>query len=346
MSDNNDWNKNKKIEIDDMNIRSHLNTSLDLEEINVSEELFNRTLAAIKEQQAQREEHGATKGEEKFGAKMIPWSRYVRSFAGVAAALILVVAGYQLIKQMPIVKNETTSKDNAVPESNLMMRKSTSDEAKADMASEETPAAASATSDTAEAEDADRAMQKEGGDYTIMAETTAEDAMYGLASNGSSTENASGQGGTEGETLITSVPDDGSKTSELSTVLGSTNDSVVTYTFRDIFLSTPEEAEYITISSNLQGISITLTALEDIQAFYLVMDSHQFTGDEQATTTDQDYTVEVKNPNTQALYTMYLGSTLIVKYTQGDYVSESAYSPDDDTLLKQDIETFLQEYGE
>ncbi len=338
-------NKDRKNEIDDMDIKSHLNTSLDLEGISVSEELFQRTLAAIKEQQEQREEHSTSKGEEKFGAKIVPWGRYVRSFAGVAAALIIVVVGYNVIKQMPIVKNETTSMDSAAPEANLMMDQSASEEAKTEMATGEIPAAASSAADSTAATDADQATL-EASEYTISAETYGDVGKEGASAKVGSAANTNGQESLEGETLITSIPEDESKTREFSTTLRSTNDSVVTYSFRDIFVPTPEEAEYITISSNKSGTSITLTALEDIQAFYLVMDSHQFTEEGQEASNDQDYTVELKDPNTQAMYTMYLGANVIVKYTQEDNVSESVYYPENDTLLKQDIDKFLQEYSE
>lgn len=343
MSYNGNRNNDMKTEYDDMNIKSHLNTSLDLEGVSVSEELFQRTLTAIKEQQAQREEHGASKGEDKFGTKIVPWNRYVRSFAGVAAALILVVVGYNVIKQMPVVKNETTSMDNAAPEANLMMDQAATEEANTNAAME-APAAAKSEADTA-AKESDLTASLEASEYTITAENSA-DESYGTSANSDGTANSNGQEETEGETLITMIPNEDTKTHEFSTTLRGAEATAVTYTFRSIFLPTPEEAEYITISNNKEGISITLTALEDIQAFYLVMDTHQFTGDGLVAADGQDYTVEMKNPDTQALYTMYLGPNLVVKCIQGDNITENVYYPDDETLLKQDIEAFLQEYSE
>ncbi len=331
MSNYNDMSKNKKYELDDMNIRSHLNTSLDKEGISVSEELITRTLAAIKEQQALRAEQGTT--------KINPWSRYIRGFAGVAAALLLAVVGYNVIKQMPIVRNETTSKDSASPEADLMMEQSTSSEAKADMAAKEVPAAANTTADMNAAKDGDQSVLKENEEYTIK----KEDDEYGQASIGSA-DNIDSQNGNDN--LTTSIPEDITDAQEFSTSLRVTGGSAATYTFRDIFLPAPEEAQYITISSNKYDTSITLTALEDIKAFYLVMDSYQFTGDNQAAMDEQDYTVEMENLNNQTIYTMYIGSKLIVKINQGDNVSENIYYPDDDIHLKQDIETFLQEYRE
>jgi hypothetical protein len=342
MSYNDNRNNDKKTKYDDMNLKEHLNTSLDLDGISVSEELFQRTLAAIKEQQVQREEHGGAEGEEKFGRKIVSWNRYVRGLAGVAAALILVVVGYNVVKQMPIVKNETTSMDEAAPEANLMMDQSASEEERTNMAVE-APAAASATADTS-AKEAKQAESEENSEYSIAADNFAEEGNDAAAKLDESDTNT-GQEGIDGETMITMIPNE-VKTHDFSTTLRGADASAVTYTLRNILLLTPEEAEYITISNNISGNSITLTALEDIQAFYLIMDTHQFTDGGQEEADEEDYTVEMKNTNTQALYTMYLGSNLLVRCIQGDNVTENVYYPDDGTLLKHDIETFLQEYSE
>jgi hypothetical protein len=343
MSYNDSRNNDNNMKYDDMNIKKHLNTSLDLDGISVSEELFQRTLAAIKEQQVQREEHGASEGEDKFGRKIVAWNRYVRSIAGVAAALILVVVGYNVVKQMPVVKNETTSMDGAAPEANLAMDQSASEEARTQMMAE-APAAANATTNAA-AEDAKQAESGENSEYTISADQIADEG-YGVSAKLDKSDAGTVQEGIEGETMITKIPDDDLKTHEFSTTLRGADASAITHTFRDILLLTPEEAEYITVSNNISNYSITLTALEDIQAFYLIMDTHQFTDDGQEEAGGQDYTVEMKNTNTQVLYTMYLGSKLLVKCIQGDNVTENVYDPDDETLLKQDIEAFLQEYSE
>lgn len=348
MSYNGNRDIDKKTEYDDMNIKSHLNTSLELEGISVSEELIQRTLAAIKEQQVQKKEHGDVKAEERHRTSIVPWNRYVRSFAGVAAALLLLVVGYNVLKQMPIAKNETTSMDNAAPEADLMMKQADSQETtasgSAEMSAAEAPAAASADVDTVTKEESLTA-QEETSEYTITAENTT-GSGYGASVGTNNAPNHGGEDGTEEEIQFAKVPEDDSKTLKFSTSLQSTDASAVTYTFRNIFLPAPEEAEYITISSNKSGISITLTALDDIRAFYLVMDAHLFTGDGQEAADGQDYTVEMMNPNTQALYTMYLGPNLIVKCIQGDNVTENVYYPDDEALLKQDIETFLLEYSE
>lgn len=345
MNDNSDMNKKQKINNDDMNIKSHLNTSLDLDGISVSEELLNRTLAAIKEQQMLREDQSIQKGAEKLGTKIVPWNRYVRGFAGVAAALLLVVVGYNVIKQMPLIGQKSSSMNNAAPEYSLMMDQTTTEGN--DMSKKEVPAAESTASDQAAA-DATQSAPTDESEFTISAETfpADTDTKLGASLYGTKKNKSDAGDGVEGETQITSIPEEGTATQEFSTTLRAANDLGKVYSFRDIFVPSPEEAEYITISNNKNDSSVTLTSLEDIQAFYLVMDAHKFTGDDQAAAADQDYTVEMKNPDTQSLYTLHVGAKLVVEYTQGDTVSEYVYYPDDDMLLKQDIEAFFQEYAE
>ena len=96
-----DKSKYDRIEQDELNIKSHLNTSLDLSGISVSEDLINRTLAAIKEQAISSEE--VTKTDDLAPRKkIIAWNRYIRGFAGVAAAALIVVIGYNFIQHMPL----------------------------------------------------------------------------------------------------------------------------------------------------------------------------------------------------------------------------------------------------
>lgn len=84
-------NKHNNIEFDDMMLKSHLNASLDKDKINVSEELINRTLAAIKSQQSSQD--SLTNNHSPSVNRVVPFSRYVRSFAGVAAAALILVVG-------------------------------------------------------------------------------------------------------------------------------------------------------------------------------------------------------------------------------------------------------------
>ncbi|MBP1753731.1 MAG: hypothetical protein H6Q59_129 [Firmicutes bacterium] len=336
-------NKNQKetIENDELNIKSHLNTSLDLSGISVSEDLINRTLAAIKEQSEGNMNETETETKE-FSKKIIPWNRYIRGFAGVAAAVIIVAIGYNIVQQGPIGMKK--AEDKAMPEYTASQQENTTMMA----TTEEAPAAA----------DTSTAMKKGEEDiqYTITAETAdtsgieeskvldaAEADSSALADNSALADSAATEqqdaAGTESNIA------DAGQIQRFATISGN-NDNVATYSFRDIFLASPEQAEYVTISDNVNNISITLTQLEDIQAFYTIMDSHQFTMEGNDSLIDPNYTIEVNSPELGTLYTMLVGSNLTVRLTQGDNVVENTYYAVDDATFKQELEEFLIERSE
>jgi len=89
-------NYNKR-ENDDLKIKAHLDASLNEQGISVSEELINRTLAAIKENAARMDD----KDKSSVKSTRVSWSkynRYIRGFAKVAAVVLIIAAGYAFIR--------------------------------------------------------------------------------------------------------------------------------------------------------------------------------------------------------------------------------------------------------
>jgi hypothetical protein len=331
---NNNDNKNDKLELDELNIKSHLNTSLDLSGISVSEDLINRTLAAIKEQSVSSKDEVTKTSTTEPTKKIIAWNRYIRGFAGVAAAVIIVAIGFNIIQQMPIGMKK--SEKAAMPELTSMDNST-------DMVAESAPA------EENQIFDANVAMEKPDEiQYSIMAEAGAlEEESKDLTDGEDSsnlaeadeTELADGNGSSEG-TSANSVP-----IQEFS-ALSRNSDEMITYSFREIFVPTPEQAEYITISDNRNNTSITLTQIEDIKEFYIIMDNHQFTGTGNDSLIDPNYTVEMNSPELGTLYTMLVGRNLTVRYTQGESTIENIYFAIDDAVFKQDLEKFFVEHSE
>ncbi|MDF2906228.1 MAG: hypothetical protein K0R34_1549 [Herbinix sp.] len=331
---NNNDNKNDKLELDELNIKSHLNTSLDLSGISVSEDLINRTLAAIKEQSVSSKDEVTKTSTMEPTKKIIAWNRYIRGFAGVAAAVIIVAIGFNIIQQMPIGMKK--SEKAAMPELTSMDNST-------DMVAESAPA------EENQIFDANVAMEKPDEiQYSIMAEAGAlEEESKDLTDGEDSsnlaeadeTELADGNGSSEG-TSANSVP-----IQEFS-ALSRNSDEMITYSFREIFVPTPEQAEYITISDNRNNTSITLTQIEDIKEFYIIMDSHQFTGTGNDSLIDPNYTVEMNSPELGTLYTMLVGRNLTVRYTKGESTIENIYFAIDDAVFKQDLEKFFVEHSE
>jgi hypothetical protein len=332
----NDKEKNDKIELDELNIKSHLNTSLDLSGISVSEDLINRTLAAIKEQSLSGKDEVTQTSIMEPTKKIIAWNRYIRGFAGVAAAVVIVAVGYNLVQRMPFGMKQ--SSDSAAPELAVTM-----DNATESATSQGTTGEENQTFDASAVEE-----KKDEILYTITAETGA------LEDESPDTDNGTGLSGSTGaeETVppaenanLKSADRNMTQTQEFAAETPST-DNVVTYTFREIFLPTPEQAEYITISDNRSDASITLTQPDDIDAFYVIMDSYQYSSTGTDSMIEPNYTVEMNSPELGALYTMLIGRNLTVRYTQGESTVENIYYVVDDTEFKQGLEEFFVERSE
>lgn len=102
----NDNKKDKQRNNEDFNIKSHLNESLDLSGVTVSEELINKTLNAIKSQASQVENNIEIENDKRQNDKrqngnkinkLVLWNGYVRRFAGAAAVVLVVFAGFSMM---------------------------------------------------------------------------------------------------------------------------------------------------------------------------------------------------------------------------------------------------------
>ncbi len=102
-------NKNKKIEKDDLGIRKHLNTSLDIEGVHPSDDLKKRTLQAIKGEEKQKNSEESSL-EDYSGEQM--FKRVSRFITSVAAAVIFIVVASNLLTNM-IGAGKKSMDDNA-----------------------------------------------------------------------------------------------------------------------------------------------------------------------------------------------------------------------------------------
>lgn len=111
--------KRSLLETDNLNLKSHLNTSLETEGISVSEDLINRTLDAIKRQNAG--EKDIIKEEVKHKEAITFVKRHSRFLVTAAAAVIILVAGMNAIRLFtPEKKMDRLYKsDNAYKSSEL-----------------------------------------------------------------------------------------------------------------------------------------------------------------------------------------------------------------------------------
>jgi len=213
------------------------------------------------------------------------------------------------------------------------------------------------TSENKSAADASIAMEgaEEEIQFTITAETFADSVQDDTITEDKEAENGAGESGSTvaGEIDETDVVNqtedntgDNMDTQKFASIARSLEEELNTYSFRDIFIPFPEQAEYITITDNQGNVAITLTQLEDIQAFYVIMDRHQFTGTGTDSLIDPDYTVEMNSPQLGTLYTMLVGSNLTMRYTRGEDIEERTFFAVEDVEFKQELEEFLMDYSE
>ena len=320
MNNNND--KMKHMNIDDMKIKSHLNDALDLSGISVSEDLINRTLEAIKKQPVEKtnidNSVNIVDADNKVDSevrqetrKAIPWNRYIRTVAGVAAAVIVVVVGYRLADQGLLTKNSKNSVNNEMA----------ADQSSDNATKEETSVGAtySTTMDTDMAADANSDAQNSVDGATAGTDTEAAPRF--------------------------SIAADSSQPEEQPLLKAAGAPEEVTLTFRDIFFSDPAQANSITITDETNGNVITLSTQEQISDFYTVMDNHQFTYSSE-TQTVTNYTVEISSAESnKVVYDMIVGDNVIVNCYEGETSSQSVYIAQDQTLLLQNLQELYQRYS-
>ena len=326
---NNNDKTNKTIEIDDKKIKSHLNASLDFSGISVSEDLINRTLEAINKQPAEQPLA------EDSSKKVIAWNRYIRAFAGVAAAVIVVVVGYGLAGNGLLfnksAKNSTDSGLLANQKYDMTTNEESAQEGEIYSTTMDAAPRFSIAADTFTADAGEGATGSTGANESTGS-TGANESTGSTGTNestGSTGETTSGENSLQAE-----QPAQKATSSSEEAIL----------TFRDIFLADPAQAESIVITDETSGTSITLASREEILDFYAVMDNHQFTYSSSSSAAT-NYTVEIKSPRPkEAIYDMIIGDNIVVTYTDSEISSQSIYSAVDQILLIQNLQDFYQKY--
>jgi hypothetical protein len=318
---------NDNMELDDMNIKSHLNTSLDLSGISVSEDLINRTLQAISNQKNLGNQDVNDISSTDVHKKVIPWNRYARRIAGVAAAVFVVVAGYSVLGNISnkAGQEKSSTSDSDTNNSTIM------EDAAAPM-QEYAATGDEAATESAPAATGEGSSQTNAAQYSITGKT----ADNGEASYGTDTKIQVAEDRVE---VATTEEADAS----VGTALESEEQQA--FNFEAISLLAPEELESLTITSYATGASISLTNQIEILDFYSIMDKYTFTYAD-GTSLDQYYTVELITPEPgEALYTIWVGEYVVVRYAKGEEASETMYTPMDSEAFKKDLDTFFTNYS-
>lgn len=297
-----DQMKKINIEKDDLNIKLHLDTSLDMSGISVSEELINRTMEAIKGQKGRTLESNGAAGDK--AEHPIPFTRYTRSLVTVAAAALLLVIGYSAIRGfVPLSsKDETKSFDaeqqNESTEYKIM--ESAKEAGEADMAAKRADGAA----DFDAKADADTAKTEL---YSDEAQLMVEDVVKEEAENSF-------------EAQLTS------RDMELP--------------FTDLCRIPYEEITEVTLTDHASNNLVILTDREELKVLYTVLEGYRYsTGD--ISDGVGRYSILITGKDATNLITLE-EERITTEYTQGNNVSQTVYAASDPTGLLQDMEELLQ----
>ena len=310
------------INFDDMDIRSHLNTSLDVRGISVSEKLIQKTLQAIKDQPEMNQD---LQDETSKEGRKAPWGRYVRGFAGVAAAALVLLAGYQGLASLSMDKGNSGAPKELI-----------------DLAREEATRAEVYYEAEKFQDDAD--VAEDSVEYK-MSTTMESEAQFGVQSSEELKDEPDSimkgsenhQGGME---IEPSAPSDN------QVKITAKDDGLVQegIDFSRICVLAPEEITSVKITETGNESSINLVSKEEIIDFYSLMEKTVYIPGGNPSS-KIEYRIEIiGNDSTNSNYIINISDGMTVEVTSGDTVSYATYTIDRRDEFIREFSKFLAGY--
>ncbi len=383
-----------ELEKDDLEIKSYLNSSLDLMGVYVSEDLISKTLAAIKQADTENQESNSASGnlqqvnntdeavnhkkDRGIAANKVTWRKYIRRFAGVAAAVLVLTAGINFTKMGAKLEKGPANGSSA----GYDMKTAVSDTADTSTSTQKQDGAAGAASTQEAPTVTQAALAPEYNanlfrSYGNLSKQAAGDSNQKEAVESKEKDSAAsaanedrGAGSLLEKPEKASFPlDDMEGEENDSTVSGTGNNSDSSYLednklaqgitppalglgqkkyidFTDFFLKDEAQAEYIKITDMLNNTEITLTAQSDIADFYEVMEQQQYTGTVNLLTTD-NYSIKVKSRKQEGIaYSILIGDSIMVNDNTGYTVKQSNYTTDDIAALVAKLDEFFHKLSQ
>jgi len=299
-------------------IKSHLDHSLDINDIRVSEELILRTLNAVKK--AETEQQLDNKQVEKSTHKLIPWNKYIRRTASAVAALLVFGVGISIISGYLSIGQLSKSQDmETAPRSDeKAMTESTeaSDNAIEDYAKDEN---AGMKSDDRPKSSVNYGRKDEPGNSLDGGDGHE---GFGAGSNGSP-DIVSG---------VANLPEEDKKADQV-------------FRLGSIFVSSPTFAEYMKITELGTKKEIVLKEKDDINSLYLLLKGYTFTSNS-TSPSKQSFMIETKSNEPEGQkYTMVIGDGISVTTQVGTTVSYSTYTIKDYQAMIKKLTSFCKEYN-
>lgn len=296
----------QNIEKDDMNLKMHLNTSLENSGISVSEALINRTLTAIKNQSDNTPAIEEIKQPE---TKIIPWTRYLRNLTAVAAAGLILVMGLNSLGQK--------SMKNDVAEN--------SKEKSYDMAASESAPNTANNSFTAD---------EDANSFSFKTDQAFEDNK--LSATGKD------QNMDAGDVKMNAVKEEFSDADE--TGISTTLSDIYTLSFGDISPITAEAAESVNIIEGATNNAVFLSNQADIDQFYNLLAGFTFAEGAQLSGSNK-YLIRISSTGASFTLSVE-DSYINTSYVYGEDRVEGKYDTVDHGALLLELDQLYQKYNQ
>lgn len=307
-----DDKEKEHLDFEQLNIKSHLNTSMELKGISVSEDLINRTLKAINNQTLEKQEQPPLNTQQAELRKSFSINKFVRGFAGVAAAAIIVVAGTQLLNGSMGSKKDSGAEMNST------------------------------------AMDQEFSAESDGYNiYALTGETATETEEPEINEDDKLEESKiiSDAGVQFDETKVGALaPEKTSDTTDFTTGTSLTSPEGAILSFTQLFAPELTGTAAIVVTKVEDDTTVTLTDQKEIEEFYLSMEKHQFTA---ATTTPSNviFQMELTNTEQNQTYKISVGEHLQIEYSDTQTTSMSTYDVVDQDGFQQDLKNLFIKYS-
>lgn len=310
-----DQKKNGSMDHDEMNVKSHLNTSLEKEGISVSEDLINRTLEAIRKQSQEAVGPVSVEQERQPERKVIPWFKYARNFAAVAAAGLILVLGINGLGQTG--RKDSQSEASKDKESNISYDMATTEQAAPEAADTKADAGNSAMEFAAQSAESTLGSDN-NGEAGINSEETLDDSAMKTEDEDGTMMKAEGETSTsdaaEGDQLLLS--------------------------FREICPILPEEVQDITITGKAGQGERFISDPEEIKLFYNQMESYAYS---QGAAEQSEVHLTAVIRMDEGIFELRLEEgTLATSYTSGGATVENRFAVSDYMQLLKELEGWYQ----
>lgn len=300
----------KELEMDKLNIKSHLNTSLEAEGISMSEDLINRTLNAIRLDEENDINMGKDNSEK--GKPVFRLSK-ARTLIMVAAAALVLLVGLNAIRiysplgmKGDMMKSENSTRNDDAGKTEMYSIKEDSVERN------------QALNDMDETEDLKADMD--------IAASIDKDIVEARPKESDSV-----------DMLMQSIEEETSENGMTDNAMIDSEEYLLS--FNDILMIMPEDISSIIISTDSTGDMSILSDNEQIDKFYSMMEKYSFTRSYEGDT-DIQYKIVLSSTNEERQINVGVSSINVTYYQNGESLS-SIYTADDHVQLLNDIKYFL-----